>query len=63
MSYKCVICGKRPVAGKNVSHSKRHTCRTFRPNLKKMSIVLKGNKQNSYVCTSCLKSGKVVKSI
>ncbi len=30
---KCMNCGKAPVVGRNVSHSKRHTPRFFRPNL------------------------------
>lgn len=33
MSRVCQVTGKRPVAGNNVSHSKRHTKRRFLPNL------------------------------
>ena len=62
MSYRCAICGKGPVAGKTVSHSKKHSCRSFRPNLQKMKILLKGKKTQSYVCTGCIKSGKVIKA-
>ena len=33
MSKVCQVTGKRPVAGNNVSHSKRTTKRRFLPNL------------------------------
>jgi len=33
MSRVCQLTGKRPVAGNNVSHSKRKTKRRFLPNL------------------------------
>ena len=35
MSRVCQLTGKRPVAGNNVSHSKRKTKRKFLPNLHK----------------------------
>jgi len=38
MAKRCEICGKEPVAGKNVSHSNRHTPRRFKPNLQKVRI-------------------------
>ncbi|MBU2567912.1 MAG: 50S ribosomal protein L28 [Elusimicrobia bacterium] len=52
MSYKCVVCGKGPSAGKNVSHSKRATPRLFRPNLQKTKL--------GYVCTRCLRTQRKV---
>ncbi|OGS28121.1 MAG: 50S ribosomal protein L28 [Elusimicrobia bacterium RIFOXYB2_FULL_48_7] len=63
MSYKCVVCGKHPAAGKNVSHSKRATPRQFRPNLQKIRVKFEGSVQRSYVCTKCLKANKVEKVI
>lgn len=33
MSRVCELTGKRPIAGNNVSHSKRRTKRRFLPNL------------------------------
>ena len=35
MSRICQLTGKRPIAGNNVSHSKRKTKRRFLPNLHK----------------------------
>ncbi len=33
MSRVCIVTGKRPVAGNNVSHAKNRTRRRFLPNL------------------------------
>jgi large subunit ribosomal protein L28 len=63
MSFKCIICGKKPTAGKSVSHSHKASRRWFRPNLQKMKISFKGKVCHAYVCTSCLRLGKVQKVI
>lgn len=34
----CAICGKAAVSGSNVSHSKVHTKRRFRPNLQRARV-------------------------
>lgn len=57
---KCEVCGKEPRAGKNVSHSNRHTNRWFKPNVQKVRVQLEdGTVKRMSVCTDCLKSGKV----
>lgn len=33
MSRVCIVTGKKPMAGNNVSHAKNHTRRRFLPNL------------------------------
>ena len=38
MSKICELTGKKPLAGNNVSHSKRRTKRRFLPNLQKKRI-------------------------
>ena len=38
------------------------TKRRFDPNLQKVRIVEKGAKTRAYVCTRCLKAGKVTKA-
>jgi len=38
MSKVCKITGKRPTAGRNVSHSNRKTKRRFLPNILKKKI-------------------------
>ena len=62
MSKVCEICGKKPVAGKSISHSHRVTNRTFRPNIQKININDGGHVRRANVCTSCMKAGKVVRA-
>lgn len=57
--YRCVICGKKPVSGNSISHSHRASKRRFYPNLQRQKILLNGKITREYVCTSCLRSGKV----
>lgn len=55
----CEICGKRSsTAGNNVSHSMRHTKRTFNANIQKVDVELDGKKGKKNVCTKCLKTLK-----
>ena len=58
MSKVCEVCGKHPVAGRNVSHSHRVTNRVFRPNIQKITDK-EGRVRKANVCTSCMKAGKV----
>ena len=60
MSKVCEICGKHPVAGRNISHSHKVTNRTFSHNIQKVTIRdNKGHVRKANVCTSCMKAGKV----
>jgi large subunit ribosomal protein L28 len=63
MSKVCVSCGKGPVVGNNRSHSNRATKRRFEPNLQRVRITVDGRPVNAYVCTRCLKSGRVQKAL
>ena len=63
MSRICVSCGKKPAVGNNRSHSNRATKRRFEPNLQRVHILLEGRAQPAYVCTRCLKSGRVTKAL
>jgi large subunit ribosomal protein L28 len=38
MSKICEVCGKKPAAGRNVSHSHRVTNRWFKPNIQRITI-------------------------
>jgi len=62
MSFKCAICGRGPAAGKTISHSHKASNRIFRPNLQRQRIVLNGAVSREYVCTNCLKSGRITKA-
>ena len=52
----CSVCNKRRRAGKNVSHSNRHTNRWFFPNVQKAVITVKGKRQRVALCTRCLRT-------
>jgi large subunit ribosomal protein L28 len=56
LAQQCAICGKRPVAGNNVSHSKVRTKRRFLPNLQAATITLDGRRVKTRVCTRCLRT-------
>ncbi len=61
MMARCYICGKGPITGAKISHSHRITNRWFKPNLQKIRIVENGKVKRRWICTKCIKSGKVVK--
>jgi large subunit ribosomal protein L28 len=63
MAQRCVICGKGPMSGHNVSHSERKTKRRFMPNLQKIRITLKGKVSRELVCTSCIRANKAVRAL
>ena len=63
MSKVCVICNKKPGFGNNRSHSMVATKRRFNPNLQHIRILLDGSPTRAYVCTRCLKSGRVQKAV
>lgn len=63
MAYRCDICGKGHQVGNNVSHANNRTKRRFRPNLKSIRALVNGQTLRQLVCTSCIKSGLVAKSI
>ncbi len=54
---RCQITGKKPSFGNNVSHSKRRTRRTWKPNIQKVTIVdSDGTRRKVRVCTSHLRT-------
>lgn len=63
MSRKCEVCGKGPMVGNKVSHAHNTTKRRWLPNLQKISIDLRGKVRNAYVCTSCIRTGKIQKVV
>ena len=63
MAKVCHSCGKGPAFGNSRSHSMVATKRRFNPNLQQMRILLNGSPTRAYVCTRCLKSGRVQKLV
>ncbi len=60
---KCEFCEKALVFGNNVSHSNRKTSRTWRPNIRKVKAVVNGTHKTVYVCSRCLRAGKVQRAV
>lgn len=63
MAKVCSTCGKKPGFGHSRSHSMIATKRRFNPNLQRVRVLVDGVARRMYVCTRCLKSGKVEKAV
>lgn len=62
MPRTCHVCNKGPAFGQSRSHSRVATKRRFDPNLQRIRINDAGTARRVYVCTRCLKAGKVIKA-
>lgn len=62
MSRQCEICGKKPMAGHNVSHSNRKTKRRWLPNLQTLKVNMNGTIRYAKICSRCIKGNKVKKA-
>lgn len=60
---KCSICDKSVSFGIKVSHSHRRANRTFKPNVRRVKALVNGSPCHVYVCTRCLRSGKVTRAV
>lgn len=60
---KCEICGKGVSFGIKVSHSHRRSNKAFKPNVKRVKAVVAGTPKRVYVCSRCLRSGKVQRAV
>jgi len=63
MAKVCHSCGRGPAFGHSRSHSMVATKRRFDPNLQKVRVLDAGSPRRVYVCTRCLKAGKVTKAL
>ena len=60
MAKRCDICGKGPMAGNNVSHSKRRTRRRFMPNLQPTRVQVGSRVVKATACTRCIRTASKV---
>ena len=60
---KCEVCGKGVTFGKKYSHSHIRTNRQWKPNVQRVKVVVEGTPKKMYVCTRCLRSGKIQRAI
>ncbi len=60
---KCEVCDKSVNWGNKLSitrsHISKRSSRTWKPNLRRVNAVVNGEHKRIYVCTKCLRSGKV----
>ncbi len=56
---KCAVCGKGVHFGNNVSHSHRRSNHIWKSNIRFVRVKVGEQSKRMYVCTSCLRSGKV----
>ena len=72
MGMQCAICGKKPVLGHQITRRGKAkylggvgrkitgmTRRTFRPNLQRIQIVVKGKVTTKRVCVKCIRAGRI----
>jgi large subunit ribosomal protein L28 len=62
MAQVCEICGKGPQFGNNISHAHNVSKRRWNVNLRPVHAKVGAATKRIRVCTSCLRSGKVVKA-
>lgn len=60
---KCEICGKGVSFGKKYSHSHIRTNRQWKPNVQRVRVLDDNTPKKMYVCTRCLRSGKVQRAL
>jgi len=63
MAKYCEICKKGVISGNNVSHSHRISKTKWAPNVQRVKVIENGTPKRKYVCTRCLRSGLVQRSI
>lgn len=64
MARVCDICNREAMMGINYSRkSHRRSNRRWELNIKKVKVMVNGAPKRLNVCTSCLRSGKVKRSI
>lgn len=62
MAKHCEICGKVGMLGSNISRAHNVTTRKWEPNLQRVRVKVGKETKKIYVCTRCLRSGKVEKA-
>ena len=60
---KCEFCDKGVTFGIKVSHSHRRSNRMWKPNVKRVKAIVDGSPRHVYVCTRCMRSGKVTRAV
>ncbi len=59
MARRCIICGRAQTPGHTISHAHNVSKRRFYVNLQRVRAKINGEVKRVWVCTSCLKAGKI----
>jgi len=62
MARVCEVCGKGPQFGNKISHAHNVSRRRWNVNLRPVRAIVNGASKRVRACTSCIKSGKIVKA-
>jgi large subunit ribosomal protein L28 len=62
MAKMCEVCGKAPVFGNRISHAHNVSSRRWLPNLQSVRVRVGKTVRRIYVCTRCIRSGKIKKA-
>ncbi|HHU89528.1 MAG TPA: 50S ribosomal protein L28 [Clostridiaceae bacterium] len=60
---KCEVCDKGQHFGIQVSHSHRRSNRVWKPNVRKVKVMVDGISKRMHICAKCLRSSKIAKSV
>ena len=60
---KCEFCDKGVVFGIRVSTLTADSNRPWKPTVKRVKAIVNGTPKHVYVCTRCLRSGKVTRAV
>lgn len=63
MAKYCEICGKGKISGHIVTHSDKKINRVWKPNVRRIRVLENGVPKKKFVCTRCMRSGKVERAI
>ena len=61
MARRCIVCGKTQTTGNTISHAHKVNKRKFYINLQRVRTKIDGEIKRVWICTSCLKAGKIEK--
>jgi large subunit ribosomal protein L28 len=62
MAKVCEICGRGSDCGHTVSHSHHKERKVRLANLQRVHVIHQGRRRRMWVCTRCLRAGKVQKA-
>jgi large subunit ribosomal protein L28 len=63
MSKVCEVCGRGPDIGRRVSYSGRRNKKKRSPNVQRVKAIYQGRRRRMWICTRCIKAGKIKKVV